>query len=229
MSATLLNLRDQIKFKRPEIQGNPSFVDAVLTQYINEGQRYVQTQLVNLGVKQWEASDSLTLSAGTFAEQIVKTANLATDCPNRLFDDKNAIKFIMCSTAGDSSNLGQAKYIDDNKFLELIRNSYLTPTMKQPAFTRMSNMLYISPSTVDTATAHYYKALADLTTDTSTAGVPIAFEEFIVKRALIGVDEQLKKLNDKEEKISQLSKDIASTFQSLNAGISMDKTETVLQ
>lgn len=226
--ATLLSLRDQIKFKRPEIQGKPEFIDAVLTQYLNEGQKYVQTQLVNLGIKQWEASDSLTLSAGTFAEKNVKTANLATDCPSRLFDDKKAIKFIMCSASGDS-DLGQAKYVDDDKFLELIRNSYLTPTLKQPVFTRMSNLLYLAPSTIDTATAHYYKALTDLSSDSDSTGIPVAFEEFVVKRALIGIDEQLDKIQNKDEKINQLTKDLRDTFMSINTALQSENSDAVLQ
>ena len=230
MSATLVQLRDEIKFKRKEIQGDPDFPDAVLNRYVNESQRYVQTQLANLGIKQWESSDSLTLSSGSLADKTLQTADLSSDCPNRLFDDKNAIKFIICSNSGGSAtDKGIARYIDDDRFLELVRNSYSAPTITQPAFTRISNTLYISPSTVDTAVAHYYKVLADLASDSTETGIPLAYEEFIVKRALIGIDEQLNRINNKDEKIAQLTQDLKNTFMSLNAGVQSEKTNAVLQ
>lgn len=230
MSSSLLQFREQVRIKRPEIQGDRYFTDLVLNRYLNEGQWFVQTQLASLGIKEWEASDSLTLSAGTLGGENVKTASLATDCLNRLFDDKRAIKFIDCAVStGAVTDKGIAHYIDDDKFVELLKNSYLAPTAKEPVFTRLNNLIYIAPSTIDTATAFYYKAITVMALDADVSTIPIAFEEFIVKRALISVDEQLGKLAQKEEKINQLMGDLKNTFTSIGTALASEQPTAQLQ
>lgn len=206
---TLINFIDLIKVERPEIRANNNFPKSVLIRLINDAQKYVQVQLAHLGIKQWEATDSLTLSSGTLASQNVKTANLNTDCPSRLFDDKSSIKYI--ETTGATYN-GIAKYIDDDALIEKLRNSYTAPTELEPVFSRKNNLLYIAPSTITAGTAVYYKAVTDLASDSDTTTIPENYEEFIVKRVLIEIDGMLEKLNNKIEAINQLTKDIKDIF-----------------
>jgi hypothetical protein len=214
---TLLQFRDQLKAKRPEIKGNSNFPDAWLTRLVNDSQRFVQVNLAHLGIKKWEATDALTLSAGAHAEQTVKTANLATDCPNRLFDGKDAIKHIECGTTSGGGNVlyGIAKYIDDDLFSEQLRNTYLAPTLSQPVFTRINNLIYLAPSTITLATASYYKAITELSADGDLTAIPEVFEEFIVKKALTEIDEILGKINEKQVLVNELTSDIRKTFESM--------------
>ena len=181
---TLLNFTDLIKVERPEIRQNANFPRAVLVRLVNDAQKYVQVQLAHLGIKQWEATDSLTLSASTLASQNVKTAPLSTDCPSRLFEGRDAVKYI--ETTGVTSN-GIAKYVDDDVLVENLRNSYLAPTELEPIFSRKNNLLIIAPSTITAATAVYYKAITDLSTDADLTTIPENYEEFIIKRALIEI------------------------------------------
>ena len=86
-NATRAEIRDLIRVKRPELFSNTKFPNLVIDELINQAQRFVQLNLAHLGIKQWEATDTLTLSSGAFMGTTVKTAPLSTDCPNRLFDD----------------------------------------------------------------------------------------------------------------------------------------------
>jgi hypothetical protein len=212
---TLLNARDLIKAERPEIRQNPDFPNPLLTRIINDAYKWTQIQLAHLGIKQWESTDSLTLSAGTIADKSTKTAPLATDCPGRLFDGRNAIKYIECSViggGGGSTDKGVAHYVDDDVFLEHLRNSYFAPTNYEPIFTRKGNLIHIAPSTIDTAVAYYYKAVTELSSDSDTFSIPENFEEYIIKRSLVEIDAINKKIQDKAEALNDLSKDIKDSF-----------------
>lgn len=223
---SLLLLRDIIKAERPEIIGHSNFPELFLTRLVNDGQKYVQVQLAHLGIKQWEATDSLTLSAGTLAEKSVKTSPLATDCPSRLFEGRDAVKYVECTGV---LNSGIASYVDDDVFLELLRNSYLTPTEKEPKFTRKNNLLIIAPSTIIAAIGVYYKSVTDLSADGDLTTIPENYEDFIVKRALIDVDGILQKLGSKSEAINQLTKDIRDTYQSFGFVEAKEPNKVTLQ
>lgn len=219
---TLINFIDLIRVERPEIRANADFPKAVIVRLINDAQKFVQVQLAHLGIKQWEATDSLTLSSGTLAGSNVKTANLSTDCPSRLFEGRDAIKYI--ETTGVSNN-GIAKYVDDDILIENLRNGLLAPTELEPIFSRKNNLLYIAPSSITAGTAVYYKALTDLSSDSDATSIPENYEDFIVKRVLIEVDSILEKLNNKIEAINQLTSDIKNSFQAF--GITEQKEPTM--
>ena len=223
---TLINFIDLVRVERPDTRGNPNFPKAVITRLINDAQKYVQVQLAHLGVKQWEATDSLTLSSGTLGGQNVKTANLSTDCPSRLFEGRDAIKYI--ETTGVTYN-GVAKYVDDDILIENLRNGLLAPTELEPIFSRKNNLIYIAPSTITAGTAVYYKAVTDLASDSDATTIPENYEDFIVKRVLIEVDSILEKLNNKIEAINQLSKDIKDSFQSFGLVNQIEPTNAKLQ
>lgn len=223
---TLKQLSDLMRVERPEIRSNPDFPQAVITRLVNDAQKFVQVQLAHLGIKQWEATDSLTLSSGTLAGSNVKTAPLATDCPSRLFEGRDAIKYI--ETTGVEDN-GIAHYVDDDVFLDNLRNTYLGPTELEPIFTRKNNLLLVAPSSITAATAVYYKSVTDLGADSDATTIPENYEEFIVKRALIEVDSVLQKLNNKVEAINQLSKDIKDSFNSFGFVKMEEPTNVKLQ
>ena len=207
---TLVQLRDQIKAERPEIQEKPEFPALFLTRLVNDGQKYVQIQLAHLGIKQWEAIDDLTLTGGTIAEIVTVSSDLSTDCPSRLFDGKESIKSLDCTGSGGGQ--GIAHYVDDDVFLEHARNTYLAPVEKEPIFTRTANQLHILPSTVTSVSATYYKSTTDLSADADKTTIPENFEPFIIKKSIIEIDSILKKLENKVEAINQLSKDIKDSF-----------------
>lgn len=225
-SRTLKMFSDLIKVERPEIRSNPDFPQAVITRLVNDAQKFVQVQLAHLGIKQWEATDSLTLSSATLASASVKTAPLATDCPGRLFEGRDAIKYI--ETTGVEDN-GVAKYVDDDILIENLRNTYLAPTELEPIFSRKNNLILIAPASITAATAVYYKSVTDLGTDNDATTIPENYEEFIVKRVLIEVDGILQKLNNKVEAINQLTKDIRDSFQSFGFVKADEPTTAKLQ
>ena len=211
MAATLLQIRDQITLDAG-VSGNPLFPTARLNRMINLAQRYVQTNLNGLGMKKWEASDalSITYAATGFAGNAVMKSNLSTDCPNML-ESPNSIIFIETTT--DTQDYGLAYEVDVKSFQEQILNTYLTPTGKKPAFMRLANFVYLAPSTIVSATAYYYKAVTDLSSDSATTEIPIEFEDFIIKKVVLDIDDILGKLQDKELANQQLEKDIRNTYE----------------
>ena len=222
-NATLLELKDLVKAKRPETMDNPSFLGGFIDELINQAQRFVQLNLAHLGIKEWETTDVLSLSSGTLAEKTVKTAPLSTDCPNRLFDDERAIKYLDCAGPPNTNYQGFAFYIDDEIFLNRLRNSLLVPTLVEPIFTRHNQLLVIAPSTITSATAHYYKQVTDMTTDATKTEIPEMYEEHIVKRVLVDVDDVLGKLQNKQASLQQLTADLQQSFQSQELAVQSDK------
>ena len=223
---SLIQFQDIIKAERPEIIGHSNFPELFLTRLVNDGQKYVQVQLAHLGIKQWETQDVLTLTSSTVGEQNVKISSLSTDCPSRLFEGRDAIKYIECVGV---TKQGIAKYVDDDVFLDLIRNQYLSPTEKEPKFTRKNNILIIAPSTITTAMAVYYKSVTDLSADGDLTTIPENYEDFIVKRVLIDIDGILQKLGNKSDAVNQLTKDIRDTYQSFGFIKSEEPSKVTLQ
>lgn len=218
-----MEIKDLVQAKRPETMNNPNFISGFIDELINQAQRFVQLNLAHLGIKLWETTDVLSLSSGTIAEENVKTAPLSTDCPNRLFDDERAIKYLDCAASPNGFYQGFAFYVDDETFLRRLRNSFQVPTLVDPIFTRYNQLIVIAPSTVTSATAHYYKQVADMTTDSAKTEIPEMYEEHIVKRVLIDIDDTLGKLQNKQMDLQQLTTDLQQSFQSQEIAVQSDK------
>lgn len=210
--ATLKQLRDQCIIDSG-VSGQPLFPTTRLDRMINLAQRYVQTNLNGLGMKKWEASDSLTLTVGTFGGIGLKKSNLSGDCPNML-ESPNSIMFIETDDdIGADHTVAIAYEIDPKSFNEQLSNTYLAPTISKPVFMRLANYIWIAPSTVAVATAYYYKGVADLTSDPSITEIPLEFEDFIIKKVVLDIDDILGKSQDKELAQRQLEKDIQATYE----------------
>lgn len=212
MAATLLQLRDQIIIDAG-ISGHHLFPTARLNRMINLAQRYVQTQLNGLGMKKWEATDSLTLASVTFSGEATKRASLSTDCPNMLESPNSIIMIEALALISAVEYYGIAVEVDPKLFEEQLKNTYLAPTTSKPIFTRLANYIYIAPSTVTSATAYYYKAVTDLSSDSATTEIPLEFEDFIIKKVVVDIDDILGKLQDKELAQNQIEKDIRATYE----------------
>lgn len=207
MSATLKQLREQVILKTG-IQGNPKFPPTWLNQKINLAQRYVQTELNGLGMKKWESSITIgTPSAATYAGVSIK--KVATSVLTNMLESPNSIMQIETT---DSTTAGVAREVSVDDFEEIISNSYTAPTLAKPAFMRLANSVWLSPATITSGTAYYYKVVTDLTADDGVTEIPMEFEEFIVKRVALDVDEDNNKLQDKETALKQLSGEINSAY-----------------
>lgn len=205
MGTTLKALKDQIIIDN-NISGNVNFPDLRLNRLINLAQRYVQTQLNGLGMKKWESSAPLTLTAGTFVGVPIKSAPV----PTNMAESPKAVKFIDVSN-GISNGL--AFEIGENLFFENITNSFLTPTISKPKFMRLANNLYLSPSSITSGTVYFYKVVSDLSNDADTSEVPPEFDDNILKHVAIAIDGINGKLQDKQLALAELDKDISSQFE----------------
>lgn len=208
--ATLLQLRDQVIIDAG-IANNPNFPTLRLNRLVNLAQRYVQAQLNGLGMKKWEAKITIgTPSSGSFGGGTNNVKTFAVTALTNMLESPNSIKFIQ--TTGATSN-SIAYPVDDNVFLEQIENSYLAPTEKKPIFTRLAGTVLLSPSTITGGDAYYYKAITDLSADADTSEIPLEFEEFVIKKVVMDIQEILGLLQDKELKARQLEKDLSDVYQ----------------
>lgn len=206
--ATLKEFRDQITIDAG-VSGNPLFPILRLNKMINLAQRYVQTNLNGLGMKKWETSDTLTLADGLFGGVTVLKSNLSTDCPNML-ESPNSIIFIDTEGSGASSI---AYEVDRKNFQEQLLNPYLTSTESKPIFMRLANFIWLMPSTISDAIAYYYKAVADLSSDSASTEIPLEFEELVIKKVVLEIEAILGKIQDKVLATQQLEKDIQATYE----------------
>ena len=221
--STLLNFKDQIK-SDASIVGDKNFPDLLLTRYINLASRYVQSQLPEL-LKKWESSINCALTASLFSGINVKTFNLSTAIPS-LAEGKNAVRFIEVS---DGVRFGVAYPIEDTLFYEEIRNSFLSPTIRQPKFSRMENTVVISPASVTTALTHYYRVVTDLVADTDVSEIPEIYDEMIIKAVLINISAVQKNIQVEQTEIQALDKTINDTFQKYAIKESEKKQDAQLQ
>ena len=227
MASTLLQLRDLIK-ANTGIKEDPNFANALLNRWINDAQRSVQLKLFFLGYKEFKSSDSLTLSSGSLGVNTVKTAPLATDCPNRM-GVPNWLIFVDCGIAAQVTQKGIAYPISERSFDELIKNTFLTPTAVAPICTIIDDKIYISPSTIDTATAHYYKETTDMASDAGTLDLPEAFNSFVMRMVEMRIEDRMGKLNDKQQKMIELDKDIADSLKALQIQVTQEPSTVSLQ
>jgi hypothetical protein len=215
MSATLLELRDQLIIDTG-VQGNPQFPTGRLNRLLNLAQRYIQTELNGLGMKKWETAQDISggLTGATFSGVSVKTVDIGSTYFLHMLESPDSILFLDCSGVEEEVQYNGIAYaVDVSRFQEQVSNTYLAPTLKKPVFTRLANKVWIAPSIVTSATAYYYKAITDMTSDVSTTEIPIEFEGFLLKKAVLEVEQILGKLDEKELKMRQLEKDIASAYQ----------------
>lgn len=208
--ATLLQFRDQVIIDAG-IASNPNFPTLRLNRLINLAQRYVQAQLNGLGMKKWEAKISIgTPSAASFGGGTNNVKSFAVTTLTNMLESPNSIKFIQTTGATNNSI---AYPVDDNVFLEQIENTYLAPSEKKPIFTRLAGNVLLSPATITAGDAYYYKAITDLSADSDASEIPLEFEEFVIKKTVMDVQEIMGLLQDKEMKSRQLEKDLTDVYQ----------------
>jgi hypothetical protein len=210
--STLVNIRDLIKAKA-DIKGDPNFTNVLLNREINDAQRNIQLRLFHLGYTEFRGSDTLTLSSATLADQSLKTAPMSTDCSNRMAVP-NWLIYIDCSVSGGGiTDSGLAYPVSEKVFLEHLRNGFLTPTNYEPKCMILNDLIYIAPSTIDTAIAHYYKEATDMASDSDTVDIPETFVKFIVLLVLLQIDDTKGRLADKQAALAELNNDIQKAFE----------------
>jgi len=224
MASTRVQLRDLVK-ANTDIQRDPNFRDTLLDRWINDAQREVQLKLFHLGYTEFKSSDALTLTAAKYSSVTnnVRTAPLSTDCPTRM-GVPNWLLFIEVSdTIADGTVVthGVAYPIPAGVFKEHLRNTYLAPTVNHPICTVLADKLYLAPVGIDTATAHYYKEVTDMSADSSTLDLPESFSSFVTRSVEMRVEDRQGKLQDKQAAMIELDNDLGKAFQA----VQIQKTE----
>jgi hypothetical protein len=212
MGTTLKKLRDQVA-RKAGIVGNAQFPETRVNQIVNLAQRYVQIALCGLGMKKWETYQVIT--AGLTAEAFksgtsnVKTVEIDSTYFPRLLESPKSIKLI---EVDDTTNYGIAKEVDEHIFADLLGDSYSTPTVNNPIFMRLSNKIYLAPLAITTAKAHFFQSVGDLSSDSSETIIPFEFEEFIIRKAVMEIDEVLGKISNKQLASSQLDNELKTVY-----------------
>lgn len=205
---TLKEIRDQIIIDAM-IAGHPMYPPLRLNNMINQAQRYVQTELNGLGMKNWETYATLSnIATGTWlTSNDISTAPIS-DMAN-LCEGPKSIRFIQTLSG---STRGYAVEKSAKEFDEFLRNSYLAPTIQFPIFSRESNYVQIAPA-VTSAVAYYYKVVADLSDDSDVTEIPDEFIEQVIKKVVAEIDNNEGRLQDKELQLKQIKQDVNDAFQ----------------
>ena len=205
---TLVQLRDQV-YLDAGIKNDPNFPPARVNRIINLAQKYVQTMLNGLGFKKFEKSVSIgTPSAGFHGATAIKTFPVST-----LEDMLESPSSILMIETSDGSTKGIARPIDPNVFEEQISNTYLAPSLAKGVFTRLSGNILLSPATITQGTAHYYKNIAELSSDYDTSEIPVEFIEFVIKKAVLDINESLGKLQNTAKATQDLENRLSEVYQ----------------
>jgi hypothetical protein len=205
---TLKEIRDQIILDS-NIAGNDMYPPLRLNNMINQAQRFVQTELNGLGMKKWETSKVTSVTQGAFHAQDDSVTFLLSELTGMLESPK-PIKTIQVY---DGTTLGYADEATVEEFAEITRNTYLTPTIKDAKFTRLNNMVWVSPSSITDMTAFYYDKVAELSDDTDVSEIPDEFIKQVVDAVNAKIDENEGRLNRKETIMRQIKQDVNDAFQ----------------
>jgi hypothetical protein len=242
MSAKLIELRDQLIIDAG-IEGDPKFPAPRLNRMIALAEKYVQTQLIPLGLKKWEkvltvttsggVADGLTDAAFNSATNNVSTISMPfTDTLisylNDVLESPASILFIDCKyKLLTDSSYGLAYEVDKDRFKEVLSNTYFAPTKKQPIFMRLNNKIWIAPlvdaaslQKIDQVDVFYHKVITDIsviispatTADDNRTEIPVEFEEHIIRKAKIEIDEILGRSEKKASASRQLDREILMAF-----------------
>ena len=217
MSAQLSELRGQIVIDA-QILGDRNFPLLRLNRMVNLAQRYVQIQLNGLGMNKWLAQETVTagLSASAYnsGTNNVKALTIGTTYLDDMLEAPNAIKHFEVNSGGDPASYGIARPIDIDEFDKILSNPYMSPTITEPRFCRVGGTkVLLAPVTIAVATAYYYKVIADLSSDSDLTQIPLEFEEFIIKRAVIEIETILGKIEKKEIALRDLDKEISQSYE----------------
>lgn len=213
--ATLAELRGEIVLLAG-VKGNPDFTPLLINRRINHSQRYVQTELNGLGMKRWEASQVITagLTNGAYnspTTNVKKVAIGTTYFPNMLESPKSIIE-IHVNDSADPASHGIAREVSVNNFEEQLLNPFTTPTLTKPVFIRLNQFVWLAPSTITAATAYYYKAVADLSSDASITEIPVEFEDFIIKKAVLELKNMKGEVQEMQIRQAELDKELREAY-----------------
>lgn len=229
MATTLLQGQDQLAIATG-VLGHKDFPPTLLTYYLNIAQRYVQKALNGLGLKKFEQSYDATanLTAGKYNGQNVKIVTMAQIKTGSSYDVgvyPNSIRLIECGdgvSIAASTNFGIAKIADEQFFHQILSSSLLAPAINAPRFMWQNNQILIAPSTVTACIIHFFRVVKDLSALTDNFEVPDEFIDHVIKRAKIEVLDRLKMLDNKDEAIATLDKEIKEQFASFQASMSIN-------
>lgn len=218
--ATLVQLRDEI-ILRTGVKNSTEFPPTRINRYINLAQRFVQNMLNGLGMKKWETSiSSGTLSAGTYGASNVKT--FATSVLTSMLESPSSIRFIETS---DGTTKGIARPVDENIWEEQLSNTYMSPTLAKPVFCRISGAIQLAPSTITTATVHYYKSVTDLASDGDSTEIPLEFEQFVIEKAITDIEADMGKIANKEASVSKIEQQLQTVYDKFHGKLMAQNTE----
>ena len=178
------------------------FPEARVKQELNDAQRSVQVKLNGLGLKKWETSSSPSVSDTTWAGYNVSYVSVPTD----MLEGDNIVNAVTVS----SSISGYASMIDESKFYERIKNTYLIPTAKYPVMVRLDQKLYFFPRPTSVSLV-YRKYLPTLTGDSDVSSLPLEYHDLMVKKAVL----EIKKAKENQMFIvedSKLDKEVEETY-----------------
>lgn len=190
--------------------GNPDYPSTKLNAMIDLARKDMQVELMALGYKRWVTSASLTLSAGSWGDESVKTATLPSD----LLEGQNSIRTVK-TTNGSVSGFGGE--VDDVKFLEALTNSFSAPDVTKSVYMRLGNTIYIAPSSTTAATIYYEQSLPALTSDSDAHGLPLEYESSLIKRVVMEIDAELGRLQDKQLALSEWKQNLADAYRAVMA------------
>ena len=112
---------------------------------------------------------------------------------------------------------GRADEKSVRDFIDDLSNGMLSATLSSPEFMRLDNLVYIAPVAITIATVHYYRYVYPLILNTDVCEIPDDYIEFVVKRVCLQIDDVLNRIQNKDEKMVQLDKEIKDKYTDFTA------------
>ena len=197
---TLKQMRDKARLDA-HILSDEMFPNARLNEIINQAQRSIQVKLNGLGMEKWATTASPSVSNSTWAGFDVIYITVPTD----YLEGANTIS----ATSVSSSTVGYVSEIPTGQFEERLRNSYMQPTAKYPAMTRMDNKYYFFPR-VDSVVFRYRNLVTTLSSDSDVSEIPLEYHDLIVDKVVLEIN-KIKKQQSYVLEEQRLDKDIEET------------------
>lgn len=210
-----MTLKEVIDFAlaRTNTVGDGRFPFLLLREYTNQAQREIQMQMWQSGFRKFEKTASLTVTPTSFmGVDNCGTASLPSD----LLEVPEAIRFILCTDAADAGvNNYPAFEVNEMSLFEIANNAFLVPTLLKPVFARINNTIYVFPSGHDSYTINYYYRIADLSTGSTSSGLPTELHGQLAELVIARIKQDLAMYNESQVLYNKVLSEI-KTFSQAN-------------
>jgi hypothetical protein len=204
-------LRQQVQLDA-KVMHQPYWQGTRITLLLNQAQDWLQQELLKTGSLNWKAEATLTFSPATLQDINVSQADVPSDWLKDM-PIEQIYPLSITPVAGVPTR--PCREVDIRNFVELVENTYTTPTAQRSIFVMMDTDIFVYPNTIASGEAIYTRKILDLVYDNDSVNteIPKGMEQALVDRVVTQINIIESGVQLTNAKIADIDKRIAKKYQ----------------